>query len=106
MTATSTTARSTSTATTSATPTARSTTASAVSTPVWTIAGATFSRARRSDARDRITIEVRFVVGKISPALDGQGRSPSTFAVAWLPAVRSRFGTTHLCPLLFEDGLA
>jgi hypothetical protein len=53
-----------------------------------------------------VTVEVRFVVGEISPAFDGQSRSPSTLAVALFAAVRSRFAAAHLCTLLFEDGLA
>src|SRR5580704_10393699 len=106
MTTASTTARSTTAATTPATTASGSTTSAAISTAVWTIAGATFSRARRGYARDRITIEVRLIVGKISAALDGQRRSSSAFAVAWLHAFWSRLATTHLCALLLEDGLA
>ena len=90
MTTASATARSASAATASATTAARSPTSAAISTAVWTIAGATFSRARRGYARDRITIEVRLIVGEIPAALDGQCRSRSAFAVAWLHALWSR----------------
>src|ERR1700676_4465257 len=92
--------------TSAAATTARPTASAAISTPVWTIPGSTFSSSTPGYARDRIAIEVRLVVGEISPAFDGQRRRSSSLAVALLAAVRSRLATTHLRPLLFEDGLA
>src|SRR5580693_703876 len=106
MTTPSTTARSTTAATTSSAATARPSTAAAISTAVRTIAGATFSRARRGYACDGITIEVRLIIGEIPAAFDSQRRSDSTLAVAWLHALWSRLATAHLCALLLEDGLA
>src|ERR1700719_664661 len=99
-------ARSATTAPTSASTTAGPTTPAAISTAVWTISGSAFSASGPSYARNRITIEVRFVVGEISPAFDGQSRRAGTFAMAHLAPVGSRLATTHLRPLLFEDGLA
>jgi len=91
-------------AATSAT-TTRSTTPPAISTTVRTISSRPFSPTGSSYTGNRIPVEVGFVVGEISTALDGQRRRPGNFAIAWLATVRSRFTTTHLCTLLFEDGL-
>src|ERR1700733_6984549 len=92
-------------AATSATAT-RSTTPSAVSAAVRTISGRPFSPAGSSDTSNCIPVEVGFVVGEIPTALDGQRRGPGNFAVTRLAAIRSGFTATHLCALLFEDGLA
>src|SRR5277367_6406263 len=103
-------ARSTSPATASssaATTTARPATPSAISAAVRTIPGSTFPAPSSGHARNRIPIEVRFVVGKVSAAFDGQRRSSGTFTVARLAAaIRPSFAAAHLRALLLEDSLA
>src|SRR5579872_6709479 len=93
-------------AATASSATTRSSTSAAISTTVWTISGSTFAPAAPSHARNRITVEVGFVVREISAALDGQSGRTGDFSVARLATLRSGLATTHLCPLLFEDRLA
>jgi hypothetical protein len=97
-------ARTTSAATTSSAATARPAASPAISTAIWTVSGSTV--APWGNARHRIPIEVRFVVGEISAAFDGQRRCSRTFAVALVAAVRAGFAATHLGALFFEDGFA
>jgi hypothetical protein len=89
----------------SSTTTARPATTPAISTAIRTIPRRPFPSTGPSHTRDRVTVEVGFVVGKISTAFDGQRRSSGPFAVTRLTAVRSRLATAHLRALLLEDGL-
>jgi len=113
MAAASTTARSTTATTTPATTASRSTTAAAISTAVWTIAGATFSRARRGYAGDRITIEVRLIVGKIAATFNRQSRRTNftvafgnSFCGTFASAINSTLAAAHFRALLFQNRFA
>lgn len=96
-------ARSTSAATTSAASAARSaTTSAAISATIRAISRRTVA----GHTRNRIPVEVRFVIGEISSPFDSQRRGATNFAIARLAALRCGFATTHLRPLLLEDRLA
>lgn len=107
-TASTTAARTTSAAATSSAPASwTATPATAISTTVGTISGRTVSRSNSGNARDCITIEVRFVVREISAAFDGQrGRSCKIAGALFVDTLWSRLSAAHLGPLFFEDGFA
>ena|SRR5579863_1157422 len=101
-------ARATAAAATSSAPAATGPTAASatIATAVGTISGRTVCRSSSGDTRYRITIEVRFVVGEVSAAFDGQRGRTRRFIEAPLAAVRPRFSATHLGTLFFENGFA
>ena len=102
-------ARTTSAAATSSAPAATGPTAASatIATAVGTISGCTVSGSNSGNSGNCITIEVRFVVGEISAAFDGQrGRSCKIAGALFVDTLWSRLSAAHLGPLFFEDGFA